>query len=324
MTPTEDPPYNSRVNVRAHIGGATRLARWVCFALVVLVAGQAGHPALRLRADVDSPAGANPGAILSFADHLFSRGDYYRAITEYRRYLFFAPRRPNRYRARWQIARSFFKGRQWTDAAQAFAELARTPEIAAAQQQRAGVMVVVSYFQAGSYRPALQYGERLLDAHSPAYEPQLRYLLAWCRLRLHAIDKASAGWLSVAADRVYGASAKRLVESLREFRGETQASPATAGVLAAVLPGAGFWYLDRRRDAGLAFILNAGFIVASLVALQGGNYALGALLLLIESGWYSGNILASISAVHRQNRRRLEQFIVGLQAGHGLLLAFDS
>jgi len=48
---------------------------------------------------------------MGLGDSFFQDGDYYRAITEYRRFLFFFPRSLRVEEALWKIASSYFTGR---------------------------------------------------------------------------------------------------------------------------------------------------------------------------------------------------------------------
>ncbi|MDD4737561.1 MAG: hypothetical protein PHP44_15790 [Kiritimatiellae bacterium] len=62
--------------------------------------------------------------VLGFADHLFEQTDYYRAITEYERYLFFMPESPRAPWVRYRIAESYLRGEQYEEAMLRFGKLA--------------------------------------------------------------------------------------------------------------------------------------------------------------------------------------------------------
>lgn len=308
--------------------GRPRGRRVLCCLLALALLGEAPSGWSQGLAPAPPAAGIDPSASLAFADHLFAEGDYYRSITEYRRFLFFAGPAPEadaaRRRARRQIARSFYRGRQWHEAAQAFEEISQEPRLSTEERWNAGFLAAVSRFQAGSYRLALRRVQALRQEGTPAQRRQADYFSGWCWLKLRLFDKAVAAWLAARTDEVYGASAAELVRALAEFRRQPKRSASAAGVLGALLPGAGFWYLRRYRDASFAFIVNAGFLVAALAALHGANYALAVLLLLFEAGWYSGNIIASISGAHKENRRRAEHLIAEQETKYGLLLSFGA
>ncbi|MGB9700306.1 MAG: tetratricopeptide repeat protein, partial [Thermodesulfobacteriota bacterium] len=53
---------------------------------------------------------------MDLADHFFNEGDYYRAITEYKRFLFFFPRSLKTEEVYFQMAKAYLKGKKWEDA----------------------------------------------------------------------------------------------------------------------------------------------------------------------------------------------------------------
>lgn len=63
--------------------------------------------------------------ILSFAEALFEGGDYFRAITEYKRFLFLYPTDPRTGRAHLHIGLSYLRGQQWEDARRTFQTIAQ-------------------------------------------------------------------------------------------------------------------------------------------------------------------------------------------------------
>ncbi len=79
-------------------------------------------------------------------------------------------------------------------------------------------------------------------------------------------------------------------------------SPWMAGLLAAILPGAGHLYSGRTRDAALVFSVNGAFVAATLEAIQKDNHALAGGLAMAELLWYSGNIFSAVGSAHKYNR----------------------
>ena len=66
-------------------------------------------------------------------------------------------------------------------------------------------------------------------------------------------------------------------------------TPGTAGILAAVIPGAGHLYTERQQDALVAFLLNGAFIWGAVELFRHDNYVAGGILTFFEFGWYGGN-----------------------------------
>ena len=61
--------------------------------------------------------------ILRFADALYNDGDYFRAITEYKRFLFLYPTDARAGRVHFPVGLSYQRGQQWDDARQTFEHL---------------------------------------------------------------------------------------------------------------------------------------------------------------------------------------------------------
>jgi len=84
-------------------------------------------------------------------------------------------------------------------------------------------------------------------------------------------------------------------------------NPTTAGVLA-VVPGLGHLYCNRPKDAVVAFLLNGLTIWAAIEAFDEDLDVLGGVLLLLESGWYTGNIYSAVNSAHKYNRKVRNDF----------------
>jgi hypothetical protein len=97
-----------------------------------------------------------------------------------------------------------------------------------------------------------------------------------------------------------------------------QKSPTAAGILAAVLPGAGHVYTERYRDAAIAFVLNAAFIWGMVESFQHNNNVVGGILTFFELGWYSGNIYSAVASAHKYNKKEREQYLNELEKGSDL------
>lgn len=73
------------------------------------------------------------------------------------------------------------------------------------------------------------------------------------------------------------------------YRSERK-SPQTAQRLNALLPGAGYLYVGQKQTAVTSFLLNTLFTFAAYRCFDTGNIAAGLLLSSLEFGWYVGGI----------------------------------
>lgn len=80
-----------------------------------------------------------------------------------------------------------------------------------------------------------------------------------------------------------------------------QKSPALAGVFS-IIPGGGYLYCNRYKDASFAFFVNSILAAASYEAFDNDLNVIGALTAVLTAGFYSGNIYGGIRAAEVENR----------------------
>jgi tetratricopeptide (TPR) repeat protein len=258
--------------------------------------------------------GLTPESMISFADSLFERGDYYRAITEYERVIFYYPDHPLALTARFQIANSYFKGERFEQALELFRSLSREyPNDVIGR--KAYYLVGETYYQKHDYIRAADVFELFIDTYPD--DPQAdaaRVRIGWSHLRQGKWQEASADFGKVPPGSPLRPQAESLTAGAEQYPGLPTKSPTLAGGLSAVLPGAGQLYIDRPGDALVSFLLNGAFIWGAVEAFRNDNETTGGILLFFESGWSLGNIYNATSGAHKYNRRGTREFLDGLQS----------
>jgi tetratricopeptide (TPR) repeat protein len=261
--------------------------------------------------------------MLSFADHLFEQGDYYRAITEYERVIFFYPDHPQAKTARFQIAYSYFKGEKFDQAIARFRALAgdyRDEELG----RKALFMVSEAYYHKRDYGRAADVFTAFIEAYPD--DPRAdaaRLKIGWSYLRQGNWMEAAGEFQKLPAGSPLREQAEGLAEESKNYPDLPKKSPSLAGGLSAVLPGAGQLYVGRPGDAAVSFLLNGVFILATVEAFQHHNNAAGGILLFFESGWYLGNVYNAVSSAHKYNRKSEQRFMEDLQNRYGISYGWD-
>ncbi len=255
--------------------------------------------------------------MMAFADHLFEAGDYYRAITEYERVVFFRPDTAAAARARYQIAMSYYRGGKFAIAAREFRNLAeRQPDGAFAKQS--ALMAAESDYRNGDYRSAIAALDAFLGKYPADPETdRALILLGRCHLREGNWKRAAEVFESVPPGSASGETAAGLARGAMKYPDVPMKSPALAGTLSALLPGAGQLYVGRKKDAAAAFLLNVLFVWAAVESFDNGNDVTGGILLAFEAGWYSGNIFNAVGGAHKYNRRARQEYLDELQNRYG-------
>jgi TolA-binding protein len=254
--------------------------------------------------------------ILRFANALFNDGDYYRAITEYRRFLFFYPSDARAGRIQLQIGRAYQRAQQWEEARKIFEALAQQhadPEIRA----EAAYLIGETSFQQRRYTQAIADLRPVADryAQTPVGEGA-RYLLGWSYLRARRWSEATQTFESIDTASPLFPASRTLADASRDAENLPRKSPALAGLMSAVIPGTGHFYTGRWRDGAIALLLNGAFLAAGIEAVSAGNEAAAGLILFFEAAWYSGAVYGAVNATQKYNRDIEERWLQGLELQH--------
>lgn len=260
-----------------------------------------------------SPEGLGPDQLLLFADHLLNDGEYFRAITEYRRFLFTYPDDTRATMALFRIGQAFYRGESYAEALQTFRELERRdPDGSYGQQAR--LWQGESLLRQAQYRAAEQIYTRFIDQTEPAsLTPYAHYQRGWTFLYRRQWQEAAQAWQRVPPDHPLYPAAQQLVSESQVGERLPRKSPALAGLLSGVLPGSGQLYIGRRGDALLAFLLNGLFIAGTIEAIDHGELAVAGVLSFFEAGWYIGNVYGAVNGAHKHNRNATETMLKQLE-----------
>jgi tetratricopeptide (TPR) repeat protein len=265
---------------------------------------------LLLLFSLQSPAwGATEGIVLtddvqiSLGDAFMAEGDYYRAITEYKKLTFLFPDSERLSEAFYQIGMAYYKGKDYKSAVNSFAKVRKA--YTASNYSSAAFYEGLSYSKLGlPDKAALSFERaRLFDeSHPDAANAQLG-------LSLNALEKDSVADSRAKLDeflasypedeRVPGVKAS--FGLLDEYESQPRKSPALAGTMSAVIPGSGQMYAEHYKDGLMAFVVNGLFVAGTVTALDDDNYALAAIVGGVGLPFYVGNIYGAANASRKWN-----------------------
>ncbi len=240
----------------------------------------------------------------SFVKSLHTQEYYFRAITEALRFIFDYPNSPHVEEMKILIADSYSEGGDEE------AALRHHKKFLAEHPTSNNVPLV--HFKVGKlyaknrmYSSAMTHFENILsDLRS---SPRLLQKAQRWTVLLSLLLDVEDNHLKEEMHK-YGLSDNpEVVEMVKEYGGLHFKSPKAAGTLA-LLPGAGHLYLNRKRDAVAALLLNGLFIWGAVAAFENDNVGLGIALLVFESGWYGGNIYGAVNGAHKHNRNLKDSF----------------
>jgi len=258
-----------------------------------------------------APLHAEDGAVLftgdvqlKIADAFMEEGEYYRAVTEYKKFLILFPDSAKADYAFFGIAMAYFKGEEYGAAARSFLALReKYPESGYAMQ--AGYLGAVSQWKLKNYDRARAALEALAEKY-PESEYAPRSLVVIC---LAALDENKAEVSRQALKRFLEQYPGHPgVENVREalalldrYQELPEKSPVLAGVMSAILPGSGYIYAEHYGDGITAFLINGLFIAGTITAIHQENYGVAGIVGGVGVPFYLGNIYGSANAAKKWN-----------------------
>ena len=258
-----------------------------------------------------------PEAIRAFGDHLLRQGDYYRAITEYERFVFLAPEHPGAADVRLRIGEAYYFGEKWDAAARVFRALDAVeskPDVRAASQ----LYLAAVAMRQNDIQRASDLLERFLGDH-PDDARRADVVGQLVLLDLRSGRAAAAERRLAQAHETGLAPPAPGAADLDEWRHLPRKSPLLAGSLSALLPGAGQAYVGHWSDAALALGLNAAFFWGTYEAFDRDEDVLGCFLLALDTTWYFGNVYNAANGARRVNEDRQKRFFENLDVRYGLV-----
>jgi tetratricopeptide (TPR) repeat protein len=234
----------------------------------------------------------NDKNLFDYATHLYKQGEYFRAITEYNRILYFYPDSNLKNDAKLQIGRAYMAGDSLDDAIE-FWDL-QLQEVETDHENFATIKTLL--------------GISLLDLDQTTI----------FSFREKNIEKAVHLFDDLAAmspgNRIFSDFTHEWRRS--DFSGEN--SPLLAGSMSVVLPGSGSFYTGRYLEGIYSFFITGLFYLATRDAIANENDELGYLFGFLTLGFYGGNIYAAVNGAYKTNDFVRSETLMRLRQKHGI------
>jgi tetratricopeptide (TPR) repeat protein len=258
----------------------------------------------------------SPEELLEFAHHLFSQGEYFRAITEYQRFLFLYPDSGQAPTAALRIAECYVNGKKWQQVLDSVADFL-DHYAQSSLECRARFLRVRALSELDRGKEARSELRTIVSTRrGQPQADEARYLVALSYAREGRWLEAESALRQIGRESPVFGAAQAVQEVLNEASKQPTKDPALSGVLSAVLPGAGHLYCERPRDAAVAFLVTGAFVGATVEAFDRDHEHLGAGLGLISLAFYAGGIFSAVNVAHKYNEReerRLHRRLAPLQ-----------
>lgn len=268
-----------------------------------------------------------------FARQTMEGGEYMRAIAEFERFIHFFPEDGKVPQARYLIGYCYLKARAYESARKALEEVYKRYS-SRPVGGKALFLMGESYYRQGLLKEAQQSFKKVIETY-PFLDVKdaAQYRLGWSQMKEDKWREASESFMMVGKNSLIYPNSQDLAKMSLKGEALPYKKPTTAGVLA-VLPGLGHLYCERPKDALVSFLLNGLTIWAAIEAFDEDLEVLGGMLLLLEAGWYTGNIYSAVNSAHKFNRKvrndfrqslpdRLNLNLFTTKGGLGLALKLD-
>ncbi|MBW2476044.1 MAG: tetratricopeptide repeat protein [Deltaproteobacteria bacterium] len=240
---------------------------------------------------------------MTLGNSFLAEGDYYRAITEYKKLTFLFPDSDRVPEALYQIGIAYYRGEDYASAAKSFAKVRQT--YAATYFSSAAFHEGLCFDKLGQDEAAIEAFERARwfdTAHPDASNAQIGIALSAAK-RDDPVTSRQA--LTDFLDRYPGDNREPGVHTsftlLDMYEAQPKKSPALAGTLSAIIPGSGQVYAEHYRDGIVAFVVNGLFIAGTVTAINHENYALAGIVGGVGLPFYVGNIYGAANASRKWN-----------------------
>ena len=241
---------------------------------------------------------------LRLGDAFMEEGEYYRAITEYKKLLILFPDSERADYALFKIGMAYFKGEEYESSIRSFSSLR-------AKYQESEHLVEARYFEGLSYWKLKEFASarKMFDDLAAAYPHSLYAPRSLMAASLVALDEENISesrshlekLISRYPDGQAARNAKHVVPLIGQYKNLPQKSEALAAILSAVIPGSGYVYAGHFGDGITAFLINGLWIAGAVTGIQAEYYAIAGVLAGVGLPFYLGNIYGSANAAKKWN-----------------------
>jgi tetratricopeptide (TPR) repeat protein len=259
-------------------------------------------------------------ASFGFAQSLFAAREYYRAIGEFQRFLFFQAHHPLASEALLTIGLAFFCGERWLQAFEVFRQVTRaTPD--ASLRAEAALWMAETRARGGEQVEAIRLYRELMRQYSGSIGAQrAAYLIGWGYLRQRQWPEAREAFAQVDAKSPYRASGERLAALLDTPPELPYRSPTVARMLSTVLPGTGQIYTGHTLDGLIGLGLHGALIAGMTGAVMAGLEGAAGIGAFFTWGFYRTQMSNAAILAQDFNAQAQERFIGQLAAQEGPFL----
>jgi len=257
-----------------------------------------------------------------YAETLYFQKDYYKSITEFKRFLFFSKNKSLKEEAEIYIGLNYLKGNDFINAKKIFYNI--SDNIMHSQRERALFRLAETYIIEESakikqhrnyyFTPLYfqnQYYQDYIDQYGRNgiyYEEAYKNLIITYFLNF---DKYKAFYLInnlSPLDKEQMKLSNDMIAISKKMGDVPQKSPLTALIFSLLIPGTGQIYAGEIKEGLIALLVNASAGFAAYYSFVNYSKLLGGFIGLYEISFYIGNINNAMNAVIKYNENQKNIF----------------
>jgi len=247
--------------------------------------------------------------IFAFAEELFRRKDFNRALTEYQRLMVYFPDSNLKPLAAKRSLQCYYQSEQYLEAVHLGQEMLKNG-LAKNDEMEVRFYIGTSYFRLKNFPRARAEFQKITGA----MEDKASLLTGLAFVNEEEWEKAQKSFSSILPESGFYKKAGQLKELASRGPSLDQKNPKVAGILA-IVPGMGYLYDGYKQTALSSFIVNSLFFWTTAEAFKKDNEGLKPIMGILSFGWYTGNIYGSVVSAHRKNERIKKDFLNGFDVG---------
>jgi TolA-binding protein len=269
------------------------------------VAFASANPVVPSHLSLEAP----PPPVFEFGRSLFDAGEYYRAIGELQRFLFFQPQHPLAPEAQLTIGLAYFCGERWLQAFEVFRRVTRAAPDPAIRAEAALWMAETRAHGGDQEEARRLYLELIRQYPESAIAPRAAYLIGWSYLRRRQWTEAREAFVQIDAQSPYRASAERIAAALDPPPELPYRSPTVAQILSTLLPGTGQIYTGHTLDGLIGLGVHGAMIAGTTGAAMAGLQGAAGIGAFFTWGFYRSQMANAANSARDFNTQAEERFI---------------
>lgn len=249
------------------------------------------------------------GKELLIANAFIKEFDLYRAITSFKRALVLLPQEKvaRRLQIQYNLIQAYYLGQKYQDAVETF--------------EKSDLIILPVQFPATGDLLIILYDSYLQTEQEEKAEKVHLLIEKFNPQAAESLDLSNAfqtgNWEEILCLKT-SSPFEQEIDDLLDYYQNNNRSVRKAQFFNALLPGAGYYYVEQKNTALTAFIINTLFIAAAYQFFERGDIAAGIIASSFEAGWYFGGIHGAALAAKEWNQNLYQNTTRELMVKHRL------